>query len=1466
MSASDERSMNEENELAGRDAGQVASAPVQFDRGNDFDTSPPRGHAFPIVGVGASAGGLNAFVRLLKALPANTGMAFVLVQHLDPHHESQLPGILRTSTDMPVHTVEDGMTVRPNEVFVIPPNSTMILEDGVLRLASRGPGLHLPIDAFFESLARVQGSRAIGIVLSGNASDGSLGVRAIKEECGLTFAQDEGSAQHIGMPRNAIATGAVDFVMPPADIAAELLYISRHPFVRAPENQLEREILPDGDGDLKRIFKVIRAGTKVDFQHYKRNTIRRRIGRRMLVRRTRTMDEYAAVLEEHPEEVRELYRDLLISVTNFFRDPEVFVELHRLLKDLLLTRNANEPFRVWVPGCATGEELYSLAICLKELIDELQLDTPVQLFGTDISEIALSRARAGNYPDTIIQDVSADRLRRFFVPADRGYQVSKPIRESCVFARQDVTLDAPFGHIDLVSCRNLLIYLDSPLQRKVLQMFHYSLNPAGLLLLGSAESVAAADDLFTVVDKNHRIYGRKAGPLRIDVRTMPEYATRDDLDPVPTRITLSGIELQKKADLIVHSKYSPAAVVIDSEFQILHFRGHTGFYLEPPSGEATLNLLRMAREGLRTPLRKSIGAAVTRNVSIRETGVSIENRGERRQINLEITPINGASAGERYFLVVFEAALAKGSSTESGISLLVTDERPDAASTLQSQIQELRQQLAETREHLRNANEDHEASSEELRASNEEVRSANEELQSTNEELSTTKEELQSANEELTTVNEELQNRNHDLDALNNDLVNLLGAVDIPFLMVDNQLRLRRFSSAAENVLNVKAIDIGHRVTHLDGRIDLTSFDGPMRKVIETLSIERWDIQDKLGHWFTVTIRPYRTIDNRIAGAVIVFLDIDPIKRTLKAAEDARDYAEGMIETVREPLVVLNRDLRIQRATPAFYETFQVSRGETEGRLLYDLGNGQWNIPRLRELIGQALFRNKPFQDFEIEHDFPHIGHRTMRLNARRISRDQAEDPMVLLAIEDVTARREEAEVRYQRLFETAKDGMLILDAETEKLTDVNPFFLELIKYGREQIIGCRLNEMESFRTAPEVQNTVHESRSHEVVRHDNVRLSTIEGSFVEVELVANRYWVGGQQVVQVNARDVTRRNRAIQDLRESEERFRLFVESVQDYALFQMDFNGNITSWNSGAERLLGYSESEILGQPASRVFTPEDVEDGEADKELETARMTGKAEDERWHVRKDGSRFFASGVLTTVHDESGRLRGFAKVMRDVTGKRSAEEQIRASLREKEVLLKEIHHRVKNNLQVIASLLSLQSEYMGDSRALDMLDDMKNRVSSIASIHEMLYGSSDLSRINFAAYVNSLAKDLQSFYPATANTVEVNIHAEPLSLDITQAVPCGLIVNELLTNCFKHAFPDGRAGVIEASFECVNDRCVLEVSDNGIGLPETFDAQNSASMGLVLLSLLVQQLKGTIEIGRNSGSRFTISFPKKPT
>lgn len=1449
--------MSEENTQAERPDVTLDAAHV-----TESDVSPPRGVPFPIVGIGASAGGLEAFGQLLRGLPPDTGMAFVLVQHLDPQHESLLTELLTNATAMPLVTIQDGMEVQPDRVYVLPPNRTVVVDDGRFTLKARPPGLHLPVDIFFESLASMQGGRAIGVVLSGNASDGSQGLRAIKGECGITFAQDEITALFGGMPRNAVATGVVDFVLPPADIGRELGLLSKNPFLFPPvETQPQSEELPDGDGDLKRILRMLHAATRVDFSHYKINTVRRRISRRMMVVRAESLHDYLRYIEGHPAEIRELYKDLLISVTSFFRDPESFEGLAKLLHAVLRERDSHsEPFRVWVPGCATGEEVYSLAICLYEVLQEQRLPGDFQIFGTDISDVALQRARSACYPESIAQDVSPERLRRFFSKAESGYQVTKNLRESCIFARHDLTTDPPFANMHLVSCRNLLIYMDVALQRRVLPVLHYALKPNGLLLLGSAETTAAATDLFAPADKQRHIYVRQPAAVRIAHDFARTAGGNIEPGAAPRHGISSTADLQKKVDRLIQTKYSPDGVLVDADLQILQFRGHTSRYLDPAPGEATLNLLRMARESLVLPLRRAVHSASERKIAVRERGLLVAEE-EHAPVEIEVTPVSGNSPGENYFLVVFDPLTPEGQSKPASPA--------DA-----DDLQRMQRELTETREYLRAVREDYEAHAEELLATSEEARSANEELQSTNEELSTTKEELQSANEELTTVNDELKNRNQELNAINSDLKNLLAAVSLPIVMVDEELRLRRFNPAAEKMLELGAVDIGRPVRHLSGRIETPHLADKVRGVVESLKIYEEEIQDHDGRWLLLAIRPYRTVDHRIAGAVLTFQDIDPLKRSLTAAEEARDYAEAMIETVREPLIVLDGDLRVVRATPAFYETFLVSREETEGRLFHDLGNGQWNQPRLRELLGQALFQDRPFVDFELEHEFPHIGRRTMRLNARRIPKSDGRR-VLLLAVEDVTERREIAQIKFQRLFESAKDGIVVIDAETEIILDVNPYFLSLTGCERHEIVGRRPAEAAGLRGMPEALHAVARAKERELVRYDDTVVTCNDGRPVRVEVVGNLYHVGSQPVVQLNIRDVAARREAENALRESEERFRLFVESVRDYALFQLNIDGKIVSWNTGAERLLGWSDAEIVGADSSTVFTPEDVAAGEHLKELETARASGRAEDERWHMRKDGSRFFASGVLTSVCDENGQLRGFAKIMRDVTERKAQAERLERSVEEKTILLREIHHRVKNNLQVIVSLLSVQANHSNDPVVISAFEETESRVRAIARIHERLYASDDLSEVEFGAYLTQLVRELLSLHGGQQTQIEMDLQVADMVLSIEQAIPLGLIANELILNSLKHGLrrPNGRltvrlyydpTGIRPETGETLDDGWArLSVEDNGPGLPPGVDVHGDVpSMGLRLVNLLLRQLHGTLEVQRAPGAHLTVSFP----
>ena len=971
--------------------------------------TPPaaRGRAFPIVGIGASAGGLEAFTQLLSHLPRDPGLALVLVQHLDPTHDSALTELLARATKMRVFEVRDGMRIQPDHVYVIPPNSGMAVLQGRLSLVPRTKerGLHLPIDFFFRSLADEQRNRAVGVIMSGTASDGTEGLRAIKAEGGLTFAQDEKSAKYDDMPHSAIAAGVVDFVLPPEGIARELVRIARHPYLTLPPAVPAEETPPESAADLARVFVLLRAATGVDFSNYKPATIRRRIARRMLLHKIEAAADYARLLNQTPAEVDALYQDLLINVTSFFREPEAFEALKkkicpRWLKD----RPPQVPLRIWVPGCSTGEEAYSLAICLLECLGKTPGSAPIQIFGTDISEPAIQKARQGIYPESITADVSPTRLRQFFVRHDAGYQVTKAIRDLCVFARQDVTKDPPFSRLDLISCRNLLIYLGGELQRRILPTFHYSLKSDGVLLLGGSETIGAAADLFVLLDRKHKLYGRKSAPHRMGFEQAfhsPPVERAAPGRPLPTAAA-AGFDFQREADRVLLARYTPASVLVNDDLDILQFRGHTGAYLEPAAGAASFNLLKMAREGLLLELRSALAEARKRGLPVRRPGVRIQSPAGVLPVNLEVIPLPSPDRGRAgCFLILFAEpvpAAAPGPAPAGGKTAPAAPARPAAG---ERELARLQQELAATREYLQSVIEQHERTNQELQSANEEILSSNEELQSTNEELQTAKEELQSTNEELNTVNDELQTRNAELGQLNNDLVNLLNSAQISVVMLSGDLRIRRFTPAAEKVLNLIPGDVGRPLSDLRSNLVLPDLERQIAEVMETLTPREFEARDHDGHWFSIRVRPYKTLDQKIDGAILAVVDVDPLKRSLAEAREARAYAEGIAATVREPVLVLDAKLRVKTANQAFYELFQTRPGETEGRFIHSLGGNHWNLQPLRELLEDFLLQKARLRNFELTAEFPGVGGKRLLLTARRLAEDEHQPPLILLAMEE---------------------------------------------------------------------------------------------------------------------------------------------------------------------------------------------------------------------------------------------------------------------------------------------------------------------------------------------------------------------------------------------------------------------------------------------------------------------------------
>ena len=862
-------------------------------------------NSFPVVAIGASAGGLEAVMELLNFLPADTGMAFIYVQHLSPDHKSMLTEILSKKTTMIVQEIDDMDKIKPNNVFVIPYNKGIEVTDGHIKLIPRSDSsAAISIDILFSSLAEAQKERVIGIILSGSASDGTAGMKAIKQHGGLTFAQDD-SAKFTSMPHSAISLGVVDFILSPKEIALELARLSKHLLIKTiGVKNGEEELIDNHNPDLKTILNQLHRFTNVDFSAYKMNTIKRRIIRRMLLYKITTLREYAKLLSHKKEELDILYQDLLINVTRFFRETDT----HKYLKEnlfpkLLKRKKTGESLRMWVPACATGEEAYSIAMMLLEIQGSQTISPPVQIFATDLSEQAISKARIGIYTKQELETVSPKRIQRFFTKSDGGFRVNKAVRDMCVFAPHNVLQDPPFSRLDFISCCNLFIYFDNAAQRKAINTFHYALNDDGFLMLGKSENITQSANLFTGFNKKYKIFSRK---INSGTRTLPALLPRytqqtllEKNNSVPTKskikqnISVSHNGLDNAIDAVLVSEFMPASVVINHQMEIMQFRGITDLFLTHPKGKATFNILKMARPEIAFELRNAISKVIKTKHRVRKSGIELKINSAIRIISLEIVSLK-IEWNEPLLLILFteqeQSEIYSQQATGGKNNSLAKDRR----------IKRLEEELAAAHADALAIAQEQEAFTEELQSANEEVVSSNEELQTVNEELETSKEEIESANEELTTTNQELQTRN--------DLLN-----------------------------------------------------------------------------------------------------------------ESYDFSEAVIATMHNPMVVLDKNLRVKSASKIFYNTFKVNEEETEGVLLYDLGNKQWNFPRLRELLEDILPKNSYFYDFEIAHNFPVIGEKIMLLNASRIIQKTNHEELILLAFADVT------EVRRKALELKSKENELLL-------------------------------------------------------------------------------------------------------------------------------------------------------------------------------------------------------------------------------------------------------------------------------------------------------------------------------------------------------------------------------------------------------------------------------------------------------
>jgi two-component system CheB/CheR fusion protein len=1000
--------------------------------------------AVPVVGLGASAGGLQAYSAFLDTTPSDTGAAFVLVHHVDPNHKSHMADLLANHTSMPVVLAADKSKVQADHVYVIPPNNYLEIKKGVLHLSepTDSRGTRLPIDVFLRSLAKNSGQNAIAIILSGTGSDGSAAICKIKEQGGIVLVQDPAEAEHDGMPRSAIAIGAADHVVAVAKMPEIITNYVRHPFV---QNGTAKKVLGDNPkGSLDQIIAVLKAHSSINFYLYKDGTLLRRIERRMALRHMENSGDYLALLKDSADEAKNLCADLLISVTSFFRDEDAFEYLDTtLLEGLVKSHDAGHPVRIWVPGCATGEEAYSLAMLVIEKISTLRKDVKLQIFASDVDERALTVARNGVYPGSIAEGVSPTRLRRFFTKEDDSYRVMPKLRDAVVFANQNILADAPFSKLDLISCRNLMIYLTPDAQERVIQMFHFALNDGGALFLGMSETTGNHEALFQPLSKKFRVY-KRVGHTRsraFDFPIAQRPLSNAGLIPKRSPFKASGSKFAELSQSLLVEHYAPAAVLIDAQSETLYFEGPTDRYLRMPSGEASHDLLAMARQGLRVRLSSAMRTAQQTETDAIETA-TITRGSDRVGVTIQVHPV---TLDETKLLLV----------TFTDHPTTPTTPVADAFNGVVNR--QLEQELENTQTDLRTTIRDFEGTTEELKAVNEEAMSMNEEFQSTNEELETSKEELQSLNEELTTLNTQLQQKIDGERRLSDDLNNLLSSSGIATLFLDSDFKIMRFTPATQDLFNVLSKDIGRPFSNIICKVNDPDLLKDAEIVLETLVPAECEVESDGGRWFVRRVLPYRTQDGKTNGVVVTFSDISELKVLQQQTAAARQFAENIVDTVREPLLVLDSTFTIISANQSFHRVFATSGADMVGKGLFSIQERQWDAPKLRALLENILPKKTVVQSFEVTLDVGDLGQRHMVLNARKIKEGPGGPGLILLAMEDVTERNQsqrdilDREARLSAILDAAPEAIVTID-EGGIVGSFSP--------GAEDIFGFHANEV----------------------------------------------------------------------------------------------------------------------------------------------------------------------------------------------------------------------------------------------------------------------------------------------------------------------------------------------------------------------------------------------------------------------
>ena len=1333
---------------------------------------PDVAESFLVVGLGASAGGVQALRDFFSHVPAHTRMAYVVILHLSPDHDSQLAEVLQSAAMLPVTKVERRVRVEPDQVYVIPPNKGLEIKDGHIEVTdvTSSEVRRAPVDIFFRTLAQSHGQRAVSVVLSGTGANGSMGMKRVKEMGGLCIVQDPREAEYDDMPRHSLATGLVDYVLPVAEIPAQII---------AYREQLKRIRIPEPPQDtakeeldaLRDIFTQLRVRTGHDFSNYKRATVMRRIARRIGVHELPDLVAYAQFMHDNPAEANALLKDLLISVTNFFRDSEAFAALGRdIIPKLFEGKTPDDQVRVWVTGCATGEEAYTVTMLLSEYAATLSIAPQIQVFATDIDEDAIATARDGFYTINDAADVPPERLSRHFVTEQDGYRVRREIRERVLFAVHNIIKDPPFAHLDLATCRNFLIYLNRNAQRRVMDVLHFALNPGGYLMLGNSESVDGAGDLFSVVDKEHRIYQGRAvetrlifpvpdGGLVTRLGKLPELRSGRESQPV-LRSTYSQLHQR------LLERYAPPSVVVNEDYDILHISDRAGKFMQIQGGELSTNVLTLVRPELRLELRAALYQAAHKKTDAESHAVAIQIDDETEFIHVRVRPVLSEEDRARgFFLVLFEEATEPAEQAK----IAVTDQDEPLARRLEEELLEVKAQLRATVEH-------HELQREELKASNEELQAMNEEMRSAAEELETSKEELQSINEELTTVNQELKIKVEELGHTNDDLRNLMNSTRIGTVFLNRDLRIKLFTPPTRQIFNVIPADVGRGLSDITSKLEHAHLIEDAQRVLENLQPLERTVHTKDGQTFLMQISPYRTLDDRIDGVVLTFMDITERDHAETATRQSEEQFRRAIEDAPIPVIMHAEDGTV----------LQISRTWTEltGYTLADVPTfDAWLTRAYGE--GADEVRNHMHELFKEKR-------RTVNIEFPVLTRDR--------------------DVRYWS-FSASSPGTL--------------------RDGRRFIVGMAV--------------------------------------------------------------DITERKRAEDLLRESDTRLRLMMESVEDYAMMILDAGGHIEMWNSGAERTFGYTAEEVLGQYIDIIFTLEDRRRQIPMAEMETAREKGRAADERWHIRKDGTRFYVSGALTPLYDPDGMVTGYVKIARDLTQQRRTEEELRRTNDELEVRVRE---RTFELAKVNESLRDEISERIQTERDRVRLlrqivraqEDERRRIAR--DIHDQVGQQMTALRLNLAAIDQSYGGDGEvreklEQTKAIAERLDANVdflawELRPAALDdigVAEAMgsfvhqwsrhsgveaqfhTTGLdkerlspetetnlyrIMQEALNNTMKYA----QASRVDVLLERRDNQVVLIVEDDGAGFnPNAAVGGDNKGMGLVGMRERAALVGGTLQI-----------------